>query len=339
MEYLIYFIFTVLFSFFANKKSLMPNYTGNSHQKFLNTQNVPLIGGFIFLLSLIFISLNKDSLNIFFYILIFLIGFLSDSKKLSSPKFRLILQLLIIIFFVVYFDIHVTPTRIELVDKFLDNNQLSLIFTIFCFLVLINGSNFIDGLNGLLLGYFLIVFLNLDKADISISVGFSYSEINFLIFSLILILILNLLNYFFLGDGGSYLIAIFFGYLLISIYNKSSDISPYYIILLLWYPCFEILFSFLRKYLCNKSPMKPDNQHLHQLLFSYYKKKFTSFNKYYVNILSSISINIFNLLIINLASTNPNLTTLQIKLIFFAVIIYFLTYFCLSKNLKLKLKE
>ena len=40
----------------------------------------------------------------------------------------------------------------------------------------------IDGLNGLLLGYFLIVFLNLDKADISISVGFSYSEINFLIF-------------------------------------------------------------------------------------------------------------------------------------------------------------
>ena len=38
MEYIIFFIFTVLFSFFANKKSLMPNYTGNSHQKFLNTQ-------------------------------------------------------------------------------------------------------------------------------------------------------------------------------------------------------------------------------------------------------------------------------------------------------------
>ena len=85
--------------------------------------------------------------------------------------------------------------------------------------------------------------------------------------------------------------------------------------------------------------MKPDNQHLHQLLFSYYKKKFTILNKYYSNILSSMSINIFNLLIINLASTNPNLTILQIKLIFFAVIIYFLTYFYLSKNLKFNLKE
>ena len=173
----------------------------------------------------------------------------------------------------------------------------------------------------------------------SASVGFSYSEINFLIFSLFLILILNLLNHFFLGDSGSYLIAIFFGYLLISIYNTVSDISPYYIILLLWYPCFEILFSFLRKYLCNKSPMKPDNQHLHQLLFSFYKKKFFGLNEYYLNILSSISINMFNLLIINLASINPNLTTFQIKLIFFAVIIYFLIYFCLSKNLKLNLKK
>ena len=45
-----------------------------------------------------------------------------------------------------------------------------------------NGSNFIDGLNGLLIGYFLIVFLNLEKEDIIISLGFSYSEINFLIF-------------------------------------------------------------------------------------------------------------------------------------------------------------
>ena len=78
--------------------------------------------------------------------------------------------------------------------------------------------------------------------------------------------------------------------------------------------------------------MKPDNQHLHQLLFSYYKK-FNSLNKYYANILSSMSINIFNLLIINLASTNPNLTTLQIKLIFCSNNL-FLTYFCLSKNLK-----
>lgn len=336
MDYIFFFIFTILFTIFSNKKSLLPNYTGNSHQKFLNTHNVPLIGGFIFLFSLIFISLNKDLLYIFFYLLIFFIGFLSDSKKISSPKLRLILQLLIVTFFVIIFDIHVTPTRINLIDEILQNNQYGFILTIFCLLVLINGSNFIDGLNGLLLGYFLIVFLSLEKLDIITTFGFSYYEINFLIFSLILILILNFLNYLFLGDGGSYLIAIFFGYLLISIYNKLSDISPYYIILLLWYPCFEILFSLIRKYLNNKSPMKPDNQHLHQLLFSYYRKKLNKLNKLYSNILSSISINIFNLLVISLASTNKNLTTLQIELIFFAVLTYCIVYYLLYKNLKTK---
>ena len=156
---------------------------------------------------------------------------------------------------------------------------------------------------------------------------------------MIVILILNFLNYLFLGDGGSYLISVFFGYLLISIYSVSSDKSPYYIILLLWYPCFEILFSLVRKYLNNKSPMKPDNQHLHQLLFSYYKKKLTKINKYHSNILSSISINTFNFLIISLASNNSNLTILQIKLIFFAVLIYCLVYYLLYKNLELNLKE
>ena len=339
MEYIIFFIFTILFTFISNKKSLLPNYTGNNHQKFLNTYNVPLIGGFIFLWSLVFIFLNKDLLNIFYFILIFLIGFFSDSKKFSSPKLRLIFQLLVITSFVISFDIHVTPTRIYIIDEFLQNNQLSFILTIFCLLVLMNGSNFIDGLNGLLIGYFLIVFLNLEKEDIIVSFGFSYSEINFLIFSLIVILILNFLNYLFLGDGGSYLISVFFGYLLITIYSVSFDKSPYYIILLLWYPCFEILFSLVRKYLNNKSPMKPDNQHLHQLLFSYYKKKLTKTNKYHSNILSSISINTFNFLIISLASNNSNLTILQINLILFAVLTYCLVYYLLYKNLKLNLKE
>ena len=43
---------------------------------------------------------------------------------------------------------------------------ISFIFTSFCLMVLINGSNFIDGLNGLFLGYFLIILAILYKLNL-----------------------------------------------------------------------------------------------------------------------------------------------------------------------------
>jgi UDP-N-acetylmuramyl pentapeptide phosphotransferase/UDP-N-acetylglucosamine-1-phosphate transferase len=339
MEYFIFFILIIFLTFLANKKSFLPNYNGSGHQKFLNTQNIPLIGGFFILICLIKIYLNKDFSYVAFFILIFLTGFFSDSKLLSSPKLRLLLQILIVSIFVGYYEIHVTPTRIDLIDQFLQNDLFSLIFTIFCFIVLVNGSNFIDGLNGLLLGYFLIILLNLNLDNLYFNITFLEFELNFLFFSLIIILILNYLNFLFMGDGGSYLIALFFGHLLVSFYNSTSNISPYYIILLLWYPCFEILFSLIRKYFSNKSPMQPDNNHLHQLIFSYYQKKLKIKNKVAINITSSLSINSFNLIIIFLATKNSNLTILQLKLILIAISVYCIVYFILYRNLKLYLKK
>ena len=339
MDYFIFFIIVTLVTYLSNIKLFMPNYNGNNHQKFLNAKNVPLIGGFFVLLSFFQIYYDKNLLLVSFYTLIFFIGFFSDSRFLSSPKLRLFLQLIIISIFVFYFDIHVTPTRIKFIDEFLKDNFLSLIFTIFCFLVLVNGSNFIDGLNGLLLGYFLIIFFNLNNENFLLTLGYTYPEINFFIYSFAIILILNFFNYLFLGDGGSYLIALFFGFLLIQLYNTTNGLSPYYIILMLWYPCFEILFSLIRKYLNNKSPIEPDNQHLHHLIFSYYKKKLSIKNILIINILSSLSINSFNLIILSLATKNPNLTMFQLKLILFAIITYSLIYFMLSKSLRFNFKK
>ena len=37
---------------------------------------------------------------------------------------------------------------------------LIFLFTTFCLAILINGSNFIDGLNGLLIGYYLLINLS-----------------------------------------------------------------------------------------------------------------------------------------------------------------------------------
>ena len=50
-----------------------------------------------------------------------------------------------------------------------------------------------------------------------------------------------------------------------------------FIILLFWYPSYEILFSIIRKNVMNKSPMTPDTNHLHHQIF-YMIKKIYSWN-------------------------------------------------------------
>ena len=77
----------------------------------------------------------------------------------------------------------------------------------------------------------------------------------------------NLFELLYLGDGGSYLLGVFFGILLIDIYNNNNSISPYYVMNLLWYPAYENLFSIIRKISIKYSAFKPDNLHLHQLIY------------------------------------------------------------------------
>ena len=94
------------------------------------------------------------------------------------------------------------------------------------------------------------------------------------------------------------MLGFFYSITLIDFYNFNQSISPFFIILLLWYPSFEILFSILRKFVLGRSPLKPDNLHLHHLLFNFFKK-------IYINNLnknaSGFLINFYNLIIIMLS--------------------------------------
>ena len=213
----------------------------------MNEKETPLIGGILFLLSLLYLFYEKNfflSLSIFF---IFCAGFFSDLKILISPKYRIFLQTLIISLSVYFLDISIASTRIEILDRLIEISFFNIIFTTFCILILLNGSNFVDGLNGLLIGYTIIILSILIKLNLLDQIFFEEDKIIFLFFSLIILLIFNYLNLFYLGDAGSYLIGFMLGYLLIKVYFYSNSISPFFIILLIWYPCFENLFSILRK--------------------------------------------------------------------------------------------
>ena len=89
---------------------------------------------------------------------------------------------------------------------------------------------------------------------------------------LFILLIFNLSGYLYLGDSGSYLLSLFTGFFLIEFSNANPAISPYFIIVLLWYPCFELLFSMIRRFLKKKETYKPDTEHLHQLFYKLISK-------------------------------------------------------------------
>ena len=326
-HYLSFLILALVYLYLSKKFEIKS--IENSHQKFATNNIPPLLGGyFLVLVTLLNVEINLFQKVLFF--LIFLLGTSSDFKIINSPNIRLILQTLVVIFFISSSNLNLENTRIVFLDFLLRNLYFNLIFCSFCIIILVNGSNFIDGLNGLVSGYYIIVLFTLSK------IGLTYEIVNenflhLLIFVLTLTFILNLFNRIYLGDSGSYLIGFFIGTLLISVYSKNSYLSPFYIILLIWYPCFENLFSLTRKFNSKISPFKPDNLHLHQLIFHKIMNK-TNLQKNYANNLTSILILAYNFFVIFLATTNYSNTKFQIFLIFINIFIYLITYFLLKKK-------
>ncbi|OUX36046.1 MAG: hypothetical protein CBE33_06600 [Candidatus Pelagibacter sp. TMED273] len=126
----------------------------------------------------------------------FILGLFSDLKILSLPSRRLLYQFILIILFVYLSGINIISTRVTFIDYALQNYYISIFFTTFCLIILVNGTNFIDGLNGLVLTYYLIVIALLYK--LNLLTGINFNDFNVLNFSylLFIMIIFNLLNKF-----------------------------------------------------------------------------------------------------------------------------------------------
>ena len=335
MLYLIfaYSLVVILLSIYLKKNFFFSNYTGDKHQLFSNQKNIPLSGGIFLLLPIILVNFNNINFT-FMLILIFSIGLFSDRKILISPKKRFLLQLILVLLSVILLDLQIVNSKLVFFDNFLKNPIFNILFTSFCLLILINGSNFIDGLNGLLLFYITFVIFVLLRLNL-LNIGIINDEVLvYLLFFLILIIILNSINILMLGDSGAYVMSFFLGYLIIISHNLNPNISPYFYINLLWYPCFENLFSIIRKLKAKLSPLSPDSKHFHQLLYANLYKNFFK-SKLMANNISSFLISATNFTLILIATINPSSSIYQIKLTIVSIFIYLLIYFLL-KNKKLK---
>ena len=264
---------------------------------------------------------------------VFLVGFLDDLRININPFKRLIIMIFLVFTFILILPIKISNIDLAFLNLLLSSHIFSSIFVLLCFLFIINGANLIDGFNGLLTINLIIInviltYINFNNGDLEFSI---------LLISQVIILFSFLLFNFpsakiFLGDSGAYTLGAMTGLNTIITNNLNPSISSFFFCTLLFYLFFEVFFSFLRKILEKKSPIHPDDKHLHML--SFYKIS-NFYGKSRGNYFNSIIINFLYLILILpglYLMKNPQLSQYWF---FILLLIYLLIYsrlYRLTKN-------
>jgi UDP-GlcNAc:undecaprenyl-phosphate GlcNAc-1-phosphate transferase len=270
----------------------------------LQKRAIPPIGGFIICFNVIlifFILIVNNNLFLFEYsyfyennkiilrsffsffltsIILFIIG-LYDDKLNIKPLLKVFLLSLI------YFSTILVDEKLIIenliffsFNKIIYLNKFSFIFTVLCFLFLVNAFNLYDGINLQSSIYFCSVYL------------FFYIENIFPSFSLIFLisnlffLYLNSRNLMFYGDNGIFINSYIISYFLIIDYkyNPIENLKSDEILLMFFLPTIEVIRLFFSRVLQLKNPFIGDRNHLHHLLIDSIK------NIYITNIILFIFI-------------------------------------------------
>ena len=290
--------------FQKSKFNLLADDKFQKPQAFHENSTYRLGGVTIFsLLILVFLYLFFSK-NIFFleYIsfctLFFLLGLVDDFNINIRPKFRLLIMILFLVTLVISNNFYIKKTGFEFLNNLLEIDVFALIFICLCFLFIINGSNLIDGFNGLLGIHALIIFIVLFAINL-------INENNSLMYILLYVSLLTVIfikfNFpqaqMFLGDSGAYLIGTLIAVSVVKTSILTPSISPFFYCVLLFYLFFEVFFSFFRKlFVVKQSPFLPDNKHLHMSFYKFLLKK--NKTKLQSNYTVSIYINLIYLLLI-----------------------------------------
>jgi UDP-N-acetylmuramyl pentapeptide phosphotransferase/UDP-N-acetylglucosamine-1-phosphate transferase len=142
-------------------------------------------------------------------------------------------------------------------------------FTAFAVGGVANAVNIVDGYNGLVGGYSIIVLAAL--AWVSVLVG---DHVVLLASLAMLGAMFGFLLWnwpggrIFLGDGGAYLLGFWLAELGVLLAVRNPDVSPWFPLALMAYPIFETLFSIYRKSVVRgHSSGRPDGLHFHMLIY------------------------------------------------------------------------
>ncbi len=302
-DFILSFLISVIISFlifkFLNKKL----------QKYINVPfgpqvvhegNILRLGGLSLFLTFIFLALkstsNDNNLFLWYFVIstpVFLFGIFEDFTQSISPKIRLLGASISALLCILIYKISVTSVGINSIDLILGNKFISFIFTMICIVFIVNAFNIIDGLNGLSLlsAILCLTTIGVIAYDVNDLEIFCMSFL--LISSLLGILLFNFpLGFLFIGDSGAYIIGLLVSTLVIILVERYSTLSPFLAASILIYPSYELLRTFVRRLISRKNILRPDNEHLHSIIFRYNSIRYL-LKPLKVNILSSVEIIIF----------------------------------------------
>ena len=227
-------------------------------------------GLIIYLFFLSVVSLGEFNHNIELIVsigfFVCLTGFIDDRINLNPSN--KILLILIPSIYLILSDISINDLGQYEYFGYLELGKFKIPFLLMAIGLLINATNYIDGIDGLLLTFFLscllyYIFLIDDAKTINL--------LKFFVIASFLNLVLNLLPSkskfkVFSGDSGSLFIGFFISFITIELYN-SFNIQPAILIWPLWYPVYDFLFVSINRLINKKSIFKPDNTHLHHIVY------------------------------------------------------------------------
>ena len=256
-----------------------------------------------------------------------ILGTYSDLKRDFSPRIRLLYQAVLVLLLILLIDLGINKTNIFFLDYFINNNIFNLLFTFSCILVLLNGSNFCDGINCNVVGYYLIIILAIFFSGLPVPSTFFEIENIIIIFTIFYIF--NFFGKYFLGDNGVYIISIFASVYVIEFINYNNNVSSLLVLNLLWYPAFENLFTIIRRIFSKAKIQIADRSHLHTLIFEKISKKISIKIS---NSLSGVILNIYMFIGIFISINYYNQNKILLLILALNLLTYIISYFFLKKS-------
>lgn len=240
---------------------------------------VPLIGGiavFIGASVLLFQSIPYSQVYLIFWSVCFVLVLLSVMDDLYGlkPSHRLILQFILVCIIVVFGATNISNLGDLLGFGDITLGQLSLFFTVFSLVGIMNAVNMMDGVDGLTGCVSLVEFGCLLFLSITSGATTEALIIVIIMGTIAAFLLFNFPSKFsetrkvFLGDAGSMLMGLTLAWLCVRI-TLSSHSQPYPPVLMLWImalPLMDTLHLMINRKLRGVSPFMADRRHIHHIL-------------------------------------------------------------------------
>jgi UDP-N-acetylmuramyl pentapeptide phosphotransferase/UDP-N-acetylglucosamine-1-phosphate transferase len=205
---------------------------------------------------------------------VFLAGFAEDVTNAVPPRFRLLASFIAGVGFCGLTGVWVTDVELSAANYFLSISAVGIGFTVLAIAALSNAFNIIDGLNGLSIGtaFFMSLTIGIlavhgnDATMMALATCLSASFLGVLLFNFPF-------GKIFVGDGGAYFMGAMIAAMAVLLPERNDAVSPYASAIIVIYPFYELMRSFLRRLVGNgAAPMQPDNKHLHSMVFRFVRQ-------------------------------------------------------------------